>query len=125
MDKFCKIFVSGYQSKTDLKNQLSLKFNTQPIRNEILIPDCEIYCEENDDYDKNKQKEFPDGFIYFPYILELDFTDNISIKECICIVNDMLSWFWINQKSAVAVCDYELELLNQGGFKSKIVPFPV
>jgi len=72
-------------------------------------------AERNDDYDEAAAREFPSGFLRFRYRIEIDSRD---------VVERLLPLLWERGVPAVAACDYEDELPEKGGFKSRAVPWP-
>jgi hypothetical protein len=72
-------------------------------------------AERNDDYDAAAAREFPSGFLRFRYRIEVDTRD---------VVERLLPLLWERGYPAVAVCDYEDELPEKGGYKSRAVPWP-
>ena len=88
----------------------------------IEMPGYEISINRNDEFNEEKQKVFPDGFLFFRFIIDLDFVENNNINP-VSEVNRVLTWFWENNYPAIASCDYEVELLNKGGYNSVDVPW--
>ncbi len=74
--------------------------------------------DKNDEADKVRAADFPDGFLYFNYSMELCFRGN-RVK----LTNDILDVLWSNRIPAVATCDYEDELHKGGGYKNSDVPW--
>jgi len=78
----------------------------------------------NSDFNSLLQSEFPDGFLYFKYRLEITFQNDVQINYCIEVVQKILQFFWTTHIPAVAACEYEETLTLKGGYKSKIIPWP-
>lgn len=116
MNSDCLIYLTSELELEILELELDSKFN-----NDVL----EMILLKNSDYNSSKQNEFPDGFLYFRYILEVIFIDeNIETLEMVSIVNDILHFFWKNNMCAIASCDYENLLKNNGGYKNLTIPWP-
>lgn len=124
MNKFCSVYVSGFLSLDELISELNSLLNGEIEGRDIRLPNYSLNVKPNETFEGNKQKEFPDGFVYFQYYLEFDFQDQLKLEECIEAVNCVTTWLWKNSKSAIAVSDYEDNLVNNGGYKSTVVPFP-
>lgn len=75
----------------------------------------------NDDWHCEKAKSYPDGFLYFPYSIEIDIEDFISEEEAACEVNKILEVLWNNKYPAIASCSFEELLKLKGGYKSNQV----
>lgn len=79
---------------------------------------------KNQDFDKVDQCSFPDGFLYFKFIIEVGFRgENLNVSY-INFLSKLLNWLWVKGVSAVASCDYENQLLNNGGYKNESLPWP-
>lgn len=81
--------------------------------------------DENDEFDEEKQKKFPDGFLYFRYIVFIEFKNAVVENYCQKEVSRILEWLWSNGIAAVASCDYEDLLLERGGYNNRSVPWVV
>ena len=69
------------------------------------------------DRDAARATEFPDGFLYFRHRIEVE-------AEHRPLVARLLRLLWDNGIPAVAACDYEDELPERGGYKSRAIPWP-
>jgi hypothetical protein len=87
------------------------------------IPPCEADLINNEDYDSVRRSQFPDGFIYFRYRIEV-FCEGAALTERIALVGRVLEQLWEWGFPAVAACDYEKELPHGGGYKSDTIPWP-
>lgn len=80
-------------------------------------------------YDRNpiKKHEFPDGFLYFQVYLEISVKDlhPSNIQSQASFISSILKELWSRNIPAVASCDYEHLLINNGGYKSTEIPWPV
>lgn len=118
MNRDCIIYLT-----TELElNNMELKLNSYLNNYDIEL---EFIFFKNSDFDSMKQIEFPDGFLYFKYVLELNFlNDEIEDLNVISKVNEILKYLWEINVSAVASCDYENLLINNGGYKCLTIPWP-
>ena len=71
--------------------------------------------ERADEHDPVRAREWPGGFLYFPYRVEA------GPKRA---VERLLPLLWDRGIPAVAACDYEDELPEKGGYKSRAIPWP-
>lgn len=114
----CKVFVDADVSDTELIGM------TTPV---LFAPDDDLLLEvdvlNNEDYDSNRRRLFPDGFIYFRYTLDL-YMDGAPVKRQAAIVTRLLQTLWDSGFPAVAACAFEKQLPERGGYKSRRVPFP-
>ena len=74
-----------------------------------------LHVDRSHDRDPIRAREFPDGFLYFSSLIEA------GPQE---LVARLLPALWKRGIPAVASCDYEDELPERGGYKSRAVPWP-
>ena len=114
----CKVFVDAEISENEL---VSL---TAPV---IFTPDdgisLQVEVVRNEDYDSNRRRQFPDGFIYFRYTLDL-FMSDATVARQAAVVTRLLKRLWEWGFPAVAACAYEERLPKRGGYRSHAVPWP-
>lgn len=84
---------------------------------------CEVDVVRNADYDSNRRRQFPGGFIYFRYYVDL-YMATLPTKEQARLVTTMLEALWDWGCPAVAACSYEDRLPEHGGYRSTAVPWP-
>jgi hypothetical protein len=102
-----------------------LELNLIELDSKFKNDDIELIILKNSDYDSSRQSEYPDGFLYFRYILEINnLNEDIEMLKIVSIVNNILDFLWENNISAIASCDYENLLKNNGGYKNISIPWP-
>ena len=115
----CKVFIDADVSEQEL---ISL---TSPL---LFAPGDDLRLEvevlKNADYDSNRRRTFPDGFIYFRYTLDLYMSD-APVSRKAAIVKRLIAQLWSWGCPAVAACAFEDRLPKRGGYKSRAVPWPV
>lgn len=84
----------------------------------------EIEVRPNSEWDAALAKQFPDGFLFFPYRLEYYPEAGASREDQIALVSSSLTALWSQGIAVVAVCDYEDELPRNGGYHDRSVPWP-
>lgn len=121
---FCRIYVNA--SNLNSKKLLSqLSESLQKVISNDLHSENEvssITIKESEYYNKEMAFKFPDGFIFFPLNIEIDFY-NSDENEASKIVNAVLDLLWKEGYSAIASCKFEELLTEKGGFKSKAIPW--
>ncbi len=114
----CKVFVDADVTDTELIGI------TAPV---LFTPEDETPLEmevlNNEDYDSNRRRQFPDGFIYFRYTLDL-YMPEAALSLQAAIVTRLLESLWDSGFPAVAACAFEKHLPERGGYKSRAVPWP-
>jgi len=80
----------------------------------------EVFLDKNSDFDIKEAKKYPDGFLYFEYLLEISINEK---SDEILIINNVLNYLWDNHIPAIASCDFEDKLDKKGGYKDLSVSF--
>jgi|GEM_PF-835072 len=125
LDLNCSIYLSPSWSEELLIKEVYLFLGGEKyIHSCISTKNYELTIDKNDSADEKDEKDFPDGFLYFKYILYLDFLGKNSKEFCVTEVSRLLIWLWHNGCAAVASCDYEDSLPEEGGYKSRNIPWP-
>ncbi|HLU11721.1 MAG TPA: hypothetical protein VK003_18750 [Oceanobacillus sp.] len=112
----CKLFVEAEVSASDLISIVAYVLSKSPTR-------CEMEVLKNEEYDSKRRQLFPDGFLYFRYIIDLYMPDE-PIKAQAKLVSQLLEYLWDSGFPAVAACAFEAQLPHHGGYKSRRVPWP-
>lgn len=113
---YCKIYVD---CKININELVRLVAKSIPGRIDlcsVITPECEIEVRNNDDFDNNKRSEFPDGFLYYRFYLDLDQTEGTDRGSYIESISRLLEDLWLLSYRAVAACDFEEELPRKGGY---------
>jgi len=128
----CSVYVDADTSPGDLARSMvdaaigpMVNLSTD-ARNATLRGDhFEIEVLKSNDADTLRRLDFPDGFLYFSFKVDI-YVDaaRMTPEERVRLVDQLLHLFWKNGHPAVAACDYEDQLRLGGGFKSADVPWP-
>jgi len=121
---FCRIYTNGNKIKRQFVFfQLCDLLKEKPIDNNYIENDIfDISISDSDEIDIEKSNEFPDGFLYFPVNIEIDFKLQ-NEQEAAFIINKILYFLWNNGYSAIASWKFEELLVEKGGYKSKNIPW--
>ena len=109
-------------------NELIVKFYINKINKidlENLLDNINLKSKEefdldiikNNEFDTEKSNIFPDGFLYFEYIIKYYKNDNSITDYDIENTKNILKAFWNNNYTAIAVCDFEDKLPENRGYK--------
>lgn len=112
----CKLFIDADLSAADL-----ISFLTQ-VLNESSAH-CEMVISKNEEYDSNRRKRFPDGFLYFRYFIDLYMPDAETFEQ-VELVTNLLIYLWEDSFPAIAAAPFETDLPEHGGYKSRQIPWP-
>ncbi|MCG8362981.1 MAG: hypothetical protein MJA27_06560 [Pseudanabaenales cyanobacterium] len=108
---YCKTYVKTELSKQELLDRIANivdgQVNIRTIEAEIMAIDLV----ENEDYDAEKLNE-TDGFIYYPFYLEIDpvIKPSLSRQSYISGISHLLEGLWNELEDAVAACEFEDQL---------------
>jgi len=125
----CKIFVDTERSAEELAAMLLPVLLGQEVTGgagvrTILTPKAEVEIRKNEEFDKDRGRVFPDGFLHFTYALEVYPSAGTPRAEVVHLMASLLNELWAQTIPAVAACDYEAELPHGGGYNSPSVPWP-
>jgi len=118
---FCKIYLHSGLDNKELESKLLYWLDAKLDTFTIITNSYEISLCENDEFSIPKSKDYPDGFLYFRYFLEIESTtEDEEFKSAIA---KFLSFLWKKNIPAIAACDFEDELPEKGGYKSLNIPW--
>jgi len=114
MNSFCKIYISSKTNERDIWK----------VANAIKMPflgNVFVYLDVNEEFDADKEILFPDGFLFFKFLLEIELKNEAMNDDYIKYIGLVLKELWKKGISAVASSDFEMMLPNNGGYNSKEV----
>jgi len=119
-DLYCKLFLDS-DLKMDKINEIISRFsNGEIIDFDIISKWGEITINKNEDFDISKRQEWPDGFLYYRYYMDIDPNKSCKQADYINNISMLLTSIWKNGFKAVAACDFEDELPRKGGYKYRM-----
>jgi hypothetical protein len=115
---FCAVYVDADVTREALITSLLVALGGQRDRNTLFVYPCEVYVDDNDEFDADRRREFPDGFLFYRFQLEV-FADRRPAGEenMIAFVSGLLEMLWGAGYRAVAACDFEDALPHAGGYR--------
>lgn len=121
IDLYCKIFVNFQGDRLELFEKLKgfLKFNSAEM-NSIITNSANIDIYRNEDFNPTTHGDF----LFFEYFLEVYPTEIGSLETQIEIISKLLLYFWELKIYAVAACDFEDKLPQNGGYKDQKIYDP-
>jgi hypothetical protein len=114
-DLYCKIFVNGAPAREDLIQLVARTVGGTFEFHAVVAAGAEIYVSHNDEDDALRARE-PDGFLFYPYYLDVTAEPGQTRSAQIALVATLLEAFWAAKLDAVAACDFEEELPRRGGY---------
>ena len=122
---FCRIYIKGKNvNEIDLLISISNVLKGKLVKNQYIEKTgYSIEIRTNDEFDFYKAQNFPDGFLFFPYSIEIDIIEDIKMEDVVNEISKILNFFWQNSFTAIASCDFENLLPEKGGYKSKKIPW--
>lgn len=120
----CIIYCTGQISLQELRIRLAALSGTKNIEVSFIENGFyELSVYNNDAFNLITQKDFPDGFMNFKFIVEVGFNSDSKIDQAVAVVSKLLKWLWEIKMPAVASCDYEDLLPENGGYNSTAIPW--
>lgn len=119
----CTIYVDGENSRERLVALVQECLDGTSQGTTVTAGQVEVDVRRNDDFDPDARLAFPDGFLHFPYRLEV-YVNETGSHEVRNGVASLLQRLWAEALPAVAACDYETTLPEGGGYGSRALPWP-
>ncbi|WP_392563593.1 hypothetical protein RHO13_09680 [Orbus wheelerorum] len=121
MNYYCKILIKAPIKINELSKKISSFLNLDfdkflSSKNDILSIDIQ----KNKEFDEIESQEFPDGFLFYPYFLDIDIIDENRITQYKVVIKRLLEYLWEENYQAVASCDFEEDLPHKGGYNQMI-----
>lgn len=116
-DLYCKLFINSSMSIGELAKDISEFFDLS--LDKFLSIESEYFTVDilkNKEFDEEKSKDIPNGFLYFPYFLDIDSTEKTEKEKYIKMIGDLMLHLWDNKCQLVASSDFEELLPNKGGY---------
>jgi hypothetical protein len=124
MSLYAGVYVQSRLGKSELLGLISEKLGGQIDFDSMTTFQMDIYLDENEQYDQEKIKRFPDGFLYFRYLLDVDQSDVGEDRIYMEQLSQLLEFLWSIDTPAVAACDFEQQLPKNGGYRNELLPWP-
>ncbi len=124
MNLFCQIYVQLSSEEQSLLQMLSDKIGGEVSHGAIRSQYFELFVDKNVDFDPRKITEFPDGFLFFKWILNIEPDESKGVAEYMKSISRLLEILWQLKIPAIAACDFETSLPYHGGYKQKAIPWP-
>jgi hypothetical protein len=106
---YCKIYVDTDQDRTWLLQQVAEQCLGVVAGRTVSAPELVVDISRNEDYDPVRAQS-SEGFVHFPYYLDVEPVDGIERTSYIDAVRNLLLGFSQSHIRAVAACDFENEL---------------
>lgn len=89
----------------------------------VAADGVDVYARDSDEFSPARATEFPIGFYYFPFLLEVVFAEGTLVDTAVETVGRLLRGLWDRGWAAVATSGYADRLPYEGGV-SEDVPWP-
>lgn len=120
-DLYCKLFIDTDKSLDEIQEIIENILDVKPDKFHSFIEDyfmADLII--NKEGDVNLAKDFPDGFLYFPYFIDFNCDNEEREDDYIELVGKLMNELWRDEMRLVASCDFEHVLPNHGGYNQKI-----
>src|ERR1035437_6111970 len=110
---FCRIYTTGKNITTDMILSSISNLLEKSVTDNSYIEGSgySISVRSNDEYDQEKEKQFPDGFLNFKIFIEFDFEEQYEKGYYAKLVDKILKLLWNQKYPAIASCEFEELLL--------------
>jgi hypothetical protein len=124
----CKIYVDTEQEPDEVAKLLAESLvgavSNDPGTKTVQTRFGEVEIRKNKESDIVRARQFPEGFLYFRFTLELYPSMTTPREDRVSLAGTILKLLWSRGAPAVAACDYEHELPLGGGYNNRSVPWP-
>lgn len=115
LDLYCAIYVHAPVTREQLVAVVLQIPGAEKVGRSILrLLKAEIEVRPNEDASDGLRGNLENGFLFYPYLLEVDALPEQTIEEQIALVSALLELLWAQQFNAVAACDFEDRLPRSG-----------
>jgi hypothetical protein len=118
---YCRIYVDGDVRVEELSHLLADTLAGSVEGDEIAVGQTLLEAHASEGYDPDRRHEPLSGFLYFPYCVDLTALAGQDRVTHISITRRALEVLWARGLTAVASCDYEQALPNEG-YNSRYAP---
>jgi hypothetical protein len=122
--RFCRIHVDGPGDRGELREALAAATGGAADPYGVETEQAAIDVKDWDEHATGAKRDFPDGFLWFPFSVEPLWNDGVTLDGAVAFVAGLLDAVWARGWAAVAVCDYEDRLPHSGGYGASELPWP-
>lgn len=114
-DLYCAIYVNAPVTREELAALVLQIAGAENVGRYLLrLLSAEVEVRPNEDANERLRGSQENGFLYYPYLLEVDALPGQSIEQQMALVSAILELLWARQFNAVAACDFEDRLPRNG-----------
>jgi hypothetical protein len=78
---YCKIFINCDLTKNELIQTIAKLVKGSVNGWDIQASNCEIYVSKNKDFDEFQRHDYPDGFLFYPFYLDVEAIEDKAIEK--------------------------------------------
>ncbi len=124
-DYECNLYIDADADISTFLQNIATLINASDVESDsVHIHEGDVLISKNENYHCTNKKSPEDGFLFYRYKLLINPNRTLGKKNAINLVTKLLNYAWSEDYPAVAACNYESELPNDGGYKSENVPTP-
>lgn len=110
MDLYCHLYIDAYLSKQGLKEHFSELLGGHSEFDSIDTDLFSLDIKKNDEHDPEQMRNPDNGFIYFPYYVDVEPQPDVDAFNYIASLQDLLRKLRSAGFRVVASCDFEDQL---------------
>lgn len=107
MDLYCKVYLDSTLPTNDLVELLTEGLGGQHRKWTITTNLVEVYVDENEDFDDGRRHNPDNGFLFYPYYVDMEPKPDVPADSYIDAVRRLLAFLKGQGIRAVAACDFE------------------
>lgn len=120
-DLYCRVYVDGNIQADELASALAGALAGQVDGRDVKVGRTLLEVRTSAGFDPVRRHEPLNGFLCFPYCVDVTALSGQERAEHIAITRRALEALWAHNLTAVASCDYEQALPNEG-YNSRYAP---
>jgi len=105
-DPFCRLYLDSQLDHRQLIVEFAEIVGGEITANLVCSGELDMTIDRNDGFDKERM-QLPDGWLHFPYTVEIDPTDDTASGQYIEALTHLINSCRARRIVVVAVCDFE------------------
>jgi hypothetical protein len=123
-DPGCTVYVHGAEDRQNLARAVGgILGGAVGDRCIVAAEGVEAQAHDSDEFSPSRATDYPLGFYSFPFLLEVEFAEGVTVETAIETVGLILRGLWDRGWAAVAASGYADRLPYEGGVSEEL-PWP-
>ena len=105
-DPFCRLYIDSHLDHRQLIGEFADMVAGHVTANLVCSGELDMTIDHNDQFNKERMKS-PDGWLHFPFTVEIDTTDDTESGQYIEALTNLINACRARNIVVVPVCDFE------------------